>query len=381
MAVPYRSLGICAAVLCAAVLLVMPAAAVNAAVYGSTAGFSPALHSDTFTVTCSLPGTAGIELDNNISCFTNASTDVIFIGGDSGFGGDAATKIAGAVNAGRILVVSGQDLSRFTDIIPARTAGTVLGSPSLNVSVPNSSLSADLFAGLPSGYANTTAVSSREQYVAKNGTTTLMSFANGDPALVFGRYGSGYVVAWLPPADQAYLTSTEADTINERLLTHLIAMRGALAAPATTAAPTANATTAATPVTPAPAAVTGNVSVYSSPLGANVYIDGVYEGITPVNLTGITAGSHALKLALTGYYDYDATITIAGAGTITAFGSLAPHDSTATTTATPVPTTTADTTSSIWSSPAVVAAVLGIITAIIGAAVTIFTIFHKHKQP
>lgn len=380
MAVHYRSLGICTALLFAAVLLVMPAAAVNAAVYGSTAGFSPALHSDTFTVTCSIPGTAGIELDNNISCFTNASTDVIFIGGDSGFSGDSATKIAGAVNAGRILVVSGQDLSRFTDIIPARTAGTVAGSPSLNVSVPNSSLSADLFAGLPSGYANTTAVPSRVQYVAKNGTTTLMSFANGDPALVFGRYGSGYIVAWLPPADQAYLTSTEADTINERLLTHLIAMRGAVAAPATTAAPTANATTAAATGTTAPAAETGNVSVYSSPLNANVYIDGVYEGITPVNLTGIAAGSHALKLAQTGYYDYDATITVAGGGTITAFGSLAPHESTtAAATTAPVAVTTTDASSSIWSSPAVVAAVLGIITAFIGAAVTIFTIYHKHK--
>lgn len=380
MAVPHRSLGICTAVLCAAVLLAMPAMAANAAVYGSTAGFSPALHADTFTVTCSLPGTAGIELDNNISCFTNPSTDVIFIGGDSGFSGDSATKIAGAVNTGRILVVSGQDLSRFTDIIPARTSGAIAGSPSLNVSAPNSSLSADLFAGLPSGYANTTAVPSRVQYVAKNGTTTLMSFANGDPALVFGRYGSGYVVAWLPPADQAYLTSTEADTINERLLTHLIAMRGAVAAPATTAAPTANATTAAATATetPGPSAATGNVSVYSSPLNANVYLDGVYEGITPVNLTGIAAGSHALKLAQTGYYDYDATITVAGGGTITAFGSLAPHEST-TTAATPVPTATADATSSIWSSPAVVAAVLGIITAIIGAIVTIFTIYHKHK--
>lgn len=376
MAVPHRSLGICTAVLCTVVLLVMPAMAANAAIYGSTAGFAPALHSDTFTVTCSLPGTAGIELDNNISCFTNASADVLFIGGDSGFSGDSATKITGAVNAGRILVVSGQDLSRFTDIIPARTSGTVAGSPSLNVSVPNSSLSADLFAGLPSGYANMTAVSSREQYVAKNGTTTLMSFANGDPALVFGRYGSGYVVAWLPPADQAYLSGTEADTINERLLTHLLAMRGATTVPTPAVATAANATTATE--TPGPAAGTGNVSVYSSPLSANVYIDGVYEGITPVNLTGIATGSHALKLALTGYYDYDATIAIMGGGTITAFGSLAPHDST-TTVATPVPATTTDTSSSIWSSPAVVAAVLGIITAVIGAAVTIFTIYHKHK--
>ena len=34
----------------------------------------------------------------------------------------------------------------------------------------------------------------------------------------------------------------------------------------------------------------------------------------------------ALKLALTGYYDYDTTITVVGGGTITAFGSLAPNE-------------------------------------------------------
>jgi len=44
----------------------------------------------------------------------------------------------------------------------------------------------------------------------------------------------------------------------------------------------------------------------------------------------------------------------------------------------PVAVTTTDA-SSIFSSPAVVAAVLGIITAIIGAVVTLFTIYHKHK--
>jgi hypothetical protein len=105
----------------------------------------------------------------------------------------------------------------------------------------------------------------------------------------------------------------------------------------------------------------------------------VYKGIAPVNLTDISAGSHALKLALTGYYDYDTTIAVVGGGTITAFGSLPPRESTtvAATTA-PVAATTTDA-SSIFSSPAVVAAVLGIITAIIGAVVTIFTIYHKHK--
>ena len=166
-----------------------------------------------------------------------------------------------------------------------------------------------------------------------------------------------------------------------------MALRGPVAAtettvPATTAPASVNSSvTAVITTTAASADLLGNVSVYSLPLNANVYIDGVYKGIAPVNLTDISAGSHALKLALTGYYDYDTTITVVGGGTITAFGSLAPHETvTVVATTVPVTTTTTDA-SSIWSSPAVIAAVLGVITAIVGAAVTLFTIYHKHTHP
>jgi PEGA domain. len=371
---------VCAAVFCATVLLVMPAAAVNTAIYGSAAGFDPALHPDTFAVACTVPGTDGAQLDSAISCFTNASTDVIILGGDAGFSQDSGAKIAAAVKSGKILVVSEKDLPRFADILPAKEAGKAPDSLAIVVANPNTTLSKDIFAGLSSRYPNTTALPSRDQYTIRDGATALLLFENGDPALAFVPYGNGYVAAWLPPADTAYLDSTTADAVNERMITHLMAMRvttAATTAAATTAPAAANTTAAAAP---AAGDSLGNVSVYSSPLNANVYIDGVYKGIAPVNLTGISAGSHALKLALDDHYDYDTTITVVGGGTITAFGSLAPRESaaTATTTATPTAATT-DTSSSIWSSPAVVAAFLGIITAIIGAIVTLFTIYHKHK--
>ncbi|MGA2160924.1 MAG: PEGA domain-containing protein [Methanoregula sp.] len=384
-----RTLTMCAAVLCATLVLVMPSAAINTAIYGDAAGFVPALHQDTFEVACALPGTAGVELDNNISCFTNTSMDVIFIGGDAGFTQETATALANATKAGRIMVVTGTDLPRFTDILPALTSGIAPPSLALLETDPNTTISENIFAGMPSRFPNTTLVSTREQYEARAGATTLMSFDNSDPALLFTPYGSGYVVAWLPPADQAYLSSTDTDLINERLIIYLLALRSSPAAaatettvPATTTPVSVNTTVPAAATTAAASVVApGNVSVYSSPLGANVFVDGVYEGITPVNLTGISAGSHALKLAMTGYYDYDTTISVVGAGTITAFGSLPPRESPTTApTTVPVTTTTTDT-SSVWSSPSVVAAVLGIITAIIGAIVTIFTIYHKHTHP
>jgi hypothetical protein len=380
MATLSHALAACAVMLCATLLLVMPAAAINTAIYGDTAGFVPALHQDTFTVACTLPGSAGIELDTGISCFTNASTDVLFIGGDAGYSEDTATKLAAAANSGKILVVTEKDLPRFTDILPVKTAGTAPGSLALNVTSPNATLSKDIFAGMPSAFSNTSLVSTRVQYAARDGATTLMSFDNGDPALLFTKYGNGYVIAWLPPANTAYLSSTEADTINERLITHLMALRVVATTATTVPATTVNTTATAAVATPAASGTAlGSVSVYSSPLSANVYIDGVYKGIAPVNLTDISAGSHALKLALTGYYDYDTTITVVGGGTINAFGSLAPRETvTVAATTAPVAVTTTDA-SSIFSSPAVVAAVLGIITAIIGAVVTIFTIYHKHK--
>jgi len=378
-----HALAVCAVVLCATLLLVLPTAAINTAIYGDTAGFVPALHQDTFTVACTLPGSAGVELDTSISCFTNASSDVLFIGGDSGYSQDTETKLAAAAKSGKILVVTEKDLPRFTDILPARTAGTAPGSLALNVTNPNATLSKDIFSGMPSAFSNTTLVSTRVQYVARDGATTLMSFDNGDPALLFTRYGNGYVVAWLPPSNQAYLGSTDADTINERLITHLMALRSTVTEPTGTTVPVTTTPTSVNTtvvITTAPPATVGNVTVYSSPLNANVFIDGIYEGFAPVNVSGITAGSHALKLALTGYNDYDATITVVGGGTITAFGSLPPLGNVVTVvaTSTPVAVTTTDA-SSIWSSPAVVAAVLGILTAVIGAIVTIFTIYHKHK--
>ena len=369
---------VCVAVLCAALFLAMPGSAITAAIYGSTQGLNMSLHQDEFTVACSLPGLAGPELDGDLSCFTNASTDIIILGGDPGFSGSSASGIINATAAGRVLLLSGKDLDRFSDILPVQSTGTAPVSPELIVSNPNATLSADLFAGLPGQYPNTTLVSTRESYVARSGATTLLSFENGDPALAFAPYGNGYVVAWLPPADTAYLNSTDADTVNERLVTRLLALRTGIPA-ATTPSASANLTISPTPsanITTIPP-TQGSVSVSSSPGGANVYIDNVYEGITPVNLSSISVGTHALRLTMTGYADYGTTITVAGGSTVVVSGSLAEQNLTAAkpaATVTPLPTDN----TSFWTSTSVLAALLGSIAAIIGAAATLHSLYRKH---
>jgi hypothetical protein len=384
-------------VLAATLLGVMPVAAINTAIYGDTAGFSPDLHRDTFTVVYSLPGTAGSDLDANVAHYTNASTDVIFIGGDTSFGANTASGIEEAVSAGKILVVSEKNFRNFPSSIPVQNTGNVPESLYIWVANPNTTFSQDIFAGLGARFQNLTPLSGRSQYATKAGAVTLMSFDNDDPALLYTSYGKGFVIAWVPSSVGSYLTSTESDAINERLITHLLAVRGPISAvttqtttvPQTTVPATSSPTTipANITTTPVPAISSptdqarGTVSIYSSPLGATVFIDGAYQGITPLNLTAVAPGSHALKMAMDGYYDYDSTIYVISGGVITAFGTLPPRGNTAVV-VTIAPTITPEVTAtpgSILESPAVVAAILGIMTAIIGAIATIYSIYHKNK--
>lgn len=374
-------------VVSAVLLCIMPAAAINVAVYGDTAGFNPALHTDMFTVVYSLPGTYGSELDTGVAEYTNASTDVIFIGGNTTFGTDTASQIESAVASGKILVVTQKNFPNFAGSIPVQGSGSAPLSLYMKVMNPNTSVSQDIFAGMATRFENTTPVSGRVQYASKTGSVPLLGFDNDDPALLYTKYQNGYIVAWTLAAPGDYLTAADADTINKRLITWLLAMRGPVVTSAATTAVTvpvtsipANVTSvAATPSVSPAEQEPGSVSVYSSPLGANVFLDGAYKGTAPLNLTAVTPGSHALKMALDGYYDYDSTIYVIPGGITTAFGTLPPRSGTAVVvtiapTTTPVVTATP---ASLWESPAVVTAILGTFTAIIGAAVTLYTISRK----
>jgi hypothetical protein len=62
--------------------------------------------------------------------------------------------------------------------------------------------------------------------------------------------------------------------------------------------------------TPTTAPGTGTVSVSSSPSGAQVFLDGVYMGITPVTLQSVSPGSHIVTLRNPGYSDWQANIAV-----------------------------------------------------------------------
>lgn len=63
-------------------------------------------------------------------------------------------------------------------------------------------------------------------------------------------------------------------------------------------------------------ATAGFVSISSSPQGARIYLDDEPESYTPRTLTGISPGSHAIRLEKSGYNDYTETAHVS-AGTET----------------------------------------------------------------
>jgi hypothetical protein len=66
------------------------------------------------------------------------------------------------------------------------------------------------------------------------------------------------------------------------------------------------------------------VSVFSSPSGASVLIDGIYIGTTPGTVYDVPAGNHILRLTLSGYHDYEGSVYVVAGQTVQAYGTLQP---------------------------------------------------------
>lgn len=113
----------------------------------------------------------------------------------------------------------------------------------------------------------------------------------------------------------------------------------------------------------------GEVTIGSSPAGALVYIDGTYQGITPVSLEGVSSGQHTLRLVLPGYADFNGGLSVTS-------GKMSQSVTTL------IPNTTARSAEPgfRWDDPVVLLTVLGIVTTVVGAAVTIVSIVESKKK-
>jgi len=376
--------------LLATIIIVLPASALTVAMYGTSSGFNPDLHKDTVVVAASIPGSSGSDLDSHVDQFTGPSVDVIILGGDDSFSLSTAAKIETAVAGGKILLITYPCNKKFSASLPATNGGTTSGGQFLELADPSRVITKEIFTGLPSQYPLTGSAQDHEQVVVRKGAVTLLDYDTGTPALLYAKYGKGYVIEWTTVPLPAYVGADEADTINYRLIANLLPVTSTTVATTTiseTATPTSlplNATGTITPTGTVSFQPTyGNVTVYSSPPGASVLIDGIYMGTTPGNITNIAPGNHIIRLALSGYYDYEGTIYVIAGQTASAFGTLPPlNHNMITSASTPivvtVPVTAEPAQNGGGLNDSILVAVIGVVTAVIGAVATIFT--HKKKE-
>jgi len=73
---------------------------------------------------------------------------------------------------------------------------------------------------------------------------------------------------------------------------------------------------------------TGFIHIESTPSGASVSVDGVYQGVTqsgnPLDLTGISPGEHVLTLRLENYQDYTTRVLVQAGKTASVRASMVP---------------------------------------------------------
>jgi len=376
-------------ILLAALIIALPASAFTVAMYGTNSGFNPDLHKDSVAVATSIPGSAGADLDTNVDQFTDPSIHVIVLGGDDSFSISTAEKIEAAVASGKILVITYPGNHKFDASLPATDGGITPGGQALEQVDPSRIVLKEVFNGLPSEFPLNGTPPDREQAVARKGAVILLNYDTGTPALLYMKYGKGYVIEWTTAPVPAYMAAEEADTINYRLITRLLPAE-ALITPTIiplTTSPNLNETTVATTsptgvVTLPPAS--GNVTVHSSPPGASILIDGIFVGITPDTVTSIPPGNHIIRMSLSGYYDYEGTIYILAGQTTNAFGTLPPlsqisgQSPVATPIVITVPVTAEPTKQAGFMDNNILVAIIGVVTAVIGAVATIFT--HKAKK-
>ncbi len=66
----------------------------------------------------------------------------------------------------------------------------------------------------------------------------------------------------------------------------------------------------------------GAVSLISDPAGANVYIDNIYRGITPVTISDLATGTHTILLRKEGYQDWITTVDLSAGSSVSLTGML-----------------------------------------------------------
>jgi hypothetical protein len=67
----------------------------------------------------------------------------------------------------------------------------------------------------------------------------------------------------------------------------------------------------------------GQITVRSSPSGANIYLDNAYMGLTPLTLVDIPQGTHVVILKMNGYQNWQSSVSVPSGSSTDVSGTLA----------------------------------------------------------
>ncbi len=177
----------------------------------------------------------------------------------------------------------------------------------------------------------------------------------GSGAPIVPAIQQGVITIGTPPPTTTVPTTTPT-TVPTTTVTTTVTTTPPTTVPTTTSTtvPTTTVTTTVpttAPTTPPPAP--GTLTVYSFPLGADVALNGVSIGATPIINKPVAAGTYTLAISLAGYQTYTTTVVILpdhltkvplvlllkGTGTPTTTPTTVPTTTLTTTATTTVPTT------------------------------------------
>jgi hypothetical protein len=87
----------------------------------------------------------------------------------------------------------------------------------------------------------------------------------------------------------------------------------------------------------------GTIAVATTPAGAGIYLDGAYQGVSPMDLINVGSGSHTVELRFPDGYNWSTEILVSGGGVshidVVAPGGLTTQEVTRTSYPTPTPIT------------------------------------------
>ncbi|MDP8203129.1 MAG: T9SS type A sorting domain-containing protein [Candidatus Tenebribacter mawsonii] len=165
----------------------------HCAKYCETGGFDFDSHTDEFNIDISIDCYNGSYFDNNVSEFIDENIDIIFIGGDNSFSETTASIIEDDIyNSGKILVLNFWSIDNFNNSLPAINDGNLPYGDYLEVVDPTNSI----FEGLPLLFSRVGTNYTRRSAIPKDNSTVLLKYDNNDPALLYWKYGNGYVIEW-----------------------------------------------------------------------------------------------------------------------------------------------------------------------------------------